>query len=498
MKNIVKVSLWLLIVLMATACGKPADTPNKDRADRAKRADDKHRGDIVIGVAWKKDSPFMRGVELATKELNNKNGMMSWRGGRKIRLVKDDRISYADSSKRDYQKFIHKVANSFAANRDVVAVIGHRSSSAAIPASVTYEKYGIVFIAPTSTNLELTNHNFKYVFRMLPDNEKMGEQLAAYCHNKGYERMAVLNDWGAYGEQLANSFIKSAVEKKNNIKIVFHRSFFPRKEDFLVIISEMRKKETDVIAELKKKDRHASVGIDAIFLSTGAKVGGKLIKQSREMGIEKPFVGGDSLEALEFLKPSNSLTAQEVKIIKKAAEKTVVPTVFNEHIFHAQKMIRNLLKENGIESDYQSAAKKLLRDSVGKVDENVVLLTVLDEHVEKVQQFINNFKDEYGEDEEPNRYASLGYDAIHLLAYAMNKAQSTVPIAVATRLRYMQEPWVGVTGVYHFKESGDSKDKKLYFKRLQNGKFEFVTEIHEPEIMQLIDKLKKVQSTTWR
>jgi len=44
------------------------------------------------------------------------------------------------------------------------------------------------------------------------------------------------------------------------------------------------------------------------------------------------------------------------------------------------------------------------------------LLTVLDEHVEKVQQFINNFKDEYGEDEEPNRYASLGYDAIHLLA----------------------------------------------------------------------------------
>jgi branched-chain amino acid transport system substrate-binding protein len=498
MKNIVKLSLWLLIVLMATACGKPADSPSQERADRAKKADNKHLGDIVIGVAWKKNSPFMRGVELAKKELNNKTAMMPWRGERKIRLVKDDRISYADSSRRDYQKFIHQVTNSFADNRDLVAVIGHRSSSAAIPASVTYEKYGIVFIAPTSTNLSLTNHNFKYVFRMLPDNEKMGEQLAAYCHHMGYKRMAVLNDWGAYGEQLADSFIKSAVDKPYNITIVFHSSFYPKKMDFLVILSELRKKETDVIAELKKKDPHASVGIDAIFLSTGAKVGGKLIKQSREMGIEHPFVVGDSLEALEFLKPSSSLTAQEVKSIKKAAEKTVVPTVFNEHIFYAQKMIRNLLKENGIESDYQSAAKKLLRESVGKVDENLVLLTVLDEHVEKVQQFINNFKNEYGEDEEPNRYAALGYDALHLLAYAMNKAQSTVPIAVATRLRYMQEPWVGVTGIYHFKENGDPKNKKFYFKRLENGKFEFVTEIHEPELMQLVDKLKKVQSTTWR
>jgi branched-chain amino acid transport system substrate-binding protein len=470
MNNRVIFSLSLVIILITTAsCGKPGKIALEERAQRAKIAD-KSQEDIVIGVAWKKDSPFLQGLELAIKELNNEGGI----NGRKIRIIVDDRISYAKTT-REKLKLVHKVANSFASNLDVVAVIGHRSSSVAIPASITYENDGIVFIAPTSTNLALTSHNFKFVFRMLPNNEKMGDQIANYCHNNGYKNIVVLNDWNAYGEELAFSFIQSAVEKPNNIKIVFHRSFFPNKMNFL-----------ELMAELKKKE------FDAIFLSTGAEIAGRLIKQSREMGIKQPFIGGDSLEYLELLEPSDSLTPEDVKLIKEAAEGTVVPTVFIEETLSLQKYFNQLLKENELEIT-QTLFNQLKKELAGKpelTEENVVLLEIFGEYLNKIQQFIDAFKKEYGK--EPHRLAALGYDSIYLLTDAMKNVQSTVPIRVATDLRYMSKPWVGVTGAHFFEEQGDIKNKKFYFKKLVNGKFQFMLEAHQLEIKEIIIQLKKL------
>jgi len=457
-------------MLITAACGKPGEIALDERAKRAKIAD-KSQEDIVIGVAWKKDGPFLQGVELAIKEINNEGGV----NGRKIKIIIDERISYA-KTEREKLKLVYKVANSFASNLDMVAVIGHRSSSVAIPASITYENEGIVFIAPTSTNLALTTHNFKFVFRMLPNNKKMGNQIANYCHNNGYKKMVVLNDWNAYGEELAFSFIQSAVEKPNNIQIVFHRSFFPKKTNFL-----------EIMAELKKKE------FDAIFLSNGsADVAGQIIKQSREMGLKQPFIGGDSLEYLELLEPSDSLTPEEVKLIKVAAEGTVVPTVFNENFLPLQKYFDQLLKENGVEIN-QIVFNQLKKDAtvkLGFTQENLVLLEIFGKYLNKVQQFIEVFRKEYGN--EPHRLAALGYDSIHMLTYAMKKGQSTIPIRVATRLRYMSDPWVGATGAHFFEEQGDIKNKKFYFKKLGNGKFQLKLEAHKPEIKEMIKQLKKL------
>jgi branched-chain amino acid transport system substrate-binding protein len=473
MNNRVILSLLLVLtVMIITGCGKPGESSVEERARRAKIAD-KSTDDIVIGIAWKKNTPFLEGIELAIKQINNKGGV----NGRKIRIIVDDRIGEAKTT-RQKLKLVRQVANSFASNLDMVAVIGHRYSSVAIPASITYEKQGLVFIAPTSTNLALTTHNFKFVFRMLPNNEKMGNQIASYCHDNGYQKMAVLNDWNPYGEELAASFIKNAVEKPNNIQIVFHRSFFPDKTDFL-----------EMMAELKKRE------FDAVFLSGSPETSGRLIQQSREMGIKKPFFGGDSLEFLELLKPSDSLTLEEVNLIKEAAKGTVVPTVFNEDIISLAKYFNQLLKEHGLEFN-QTVLNQLKTELAEKSEiseENLVLLEILEEYLNKIQQFIEDFRKEYGK--YPHRLAALGYDSIYLLTDAMKKVQSTVPIQVATHLRYMSEPWAGVTGAHIFEEDGDIKNKKFYFKKLENGKFQFMLSAHQLEINEIIMQIKKLSQT---
>jgi len=383
-----------------------------------------NQGDIVIGSAWSfTDTHFLQGVDLATQEVNGYGqsgyGIPIENQRRMIRIVKMESSAQNTSSILAKRISARNIARTFAAIPEVVAVIGHRSSSLALPASITYEYNGLIFFAPTATNLMLTNHDFKYVFRMLPNNEEMGNQIAAYCHYyKKYTKMIVLNDRGDYGEELANSFVTSAVNY--GIEIVYRLSFFPRRKEFAQLIADLKDKE-----------------FEAIFLSTGIGQGGKIIRQSRRMGIMQDFVGGDALGAAERL----------WKEAGTAAKGTVAPTVFN-----------NSLKI--------------------------------------VERFTEQFQEEYP-GTKPDHYAALGYDTIKLLSYAMEKAQSTVPIEVATYLHYMSEGWKGVTGLHRFKVDGEIHGKQLYFMELNKVcdnkgncevKYKLMPEAHLPYLYYSQDK----------
>jgi len=207
--------IWLIIILLIFGCSQSYEDSKKERAKMA----DESQGTIVVGVAWTgENSNFVRGALLAMKEINSDGGLLN---NRILQLlINSDEKAVLDSSLklRESQDIALKVANSFADNSDVIAVIGHRYSTLAIPASIVYQYHGLVFLAPTSTNIDLTNHQFDYVFQMHPNNEEMGKQLAAYCHKIGYKKMVILQDRSDYGTELADSFI-AYVEKKG-IKIV--------------------------------------------------------------------------------------------------------------------------------------------------------------------------------------------------------------------------------------------------------------------------------------
>jgi branched-chain amino acid transport system substrate-binding protein len=385
------------------------------------------KGEIVIGTAWALGQPLLKGVDLAVTEVNDRGGVniVDNEPNRKIRIEKINSLVTATTQALEARISARNLARTFSAMLEVVAVIGHRYSSLAIPASITYQYNGIVFFAPTSTNLMLTSHDFDYVFRMLPNNEEMAKQLAAYCKYYGrYQNMIVLNDRGDYGEELADSFINSAVEY--GIRIEYRRTFFVKQEYFANLIADL-------------KNRTISKKVNAIFMATNTETGGQIIKQSRRMSLmginEKgeqvkiPFIGGDSLANAEGLWDEAG----------KAAEGIVVPTVYNDKL-------------------------------------------------RIVQQFEKHFKEEYRDSQQPTQKAALGYDAVKLLVYAMDKADSIVPIEIATQLHYMSVGWKGVTGMHKYTETGELEGKQLYFMELKEdcktgkckGKFELINQGHLP------------------
>ncbi len=298
---------------------------------------------IFIGVAWPADRTdrFIDGLQLAVDEINENGGVKAsnrclvcqekqvpcgrcqkqglycevcdelsaqcnhckreqlhqgtlWgRRELKILLEQEAYMTEPDSRRRNfYQQLAYKVADRFIKNKDVIAVIGHPPSAEAVPASVIYQYHGLVFLAPASTNSMLTHPGFDTTFRTIPNNEQMADQLAGYCALNGkFKKMVLLNVRTTYGEELVDSFAKSAAQL--GIDIVHRSSFFANTGDFRKIIATFKDKE-----------------FDALFLAVSAKpTGALLIKQLREVDITQPIVGGDALysEALLALSGNHAL-----------------------------------------------------------------------------------------------------------------------------------------------------------------------------------------------
>ncbi len=168
---------------------------------------------------------------------------------------------------------------------------------------------------------------------------------------------------------------------------------------------------------------------DGIFLSTLPEAAANLIKQSRDMGIKDvPFVGVDEM--------NSPLLPQ---LAGAAAEGVAVPTVYDPRTASSLSSL----------------------------------------------QFIENYQRRFKQ--MPDTWAAQGYDAVKLLAYAMEESKSSVPLVVATTLRYL-EFWLGATGVHRFDRSGDMSGKLYRFNELKNGKFESVGSAH---MYYVLDKIKK-------
>ena len=172
---------------------------------------------------------------------------------------------------------------------------------------------------------------------------------------------------------------------------------------------------------------------DAIFIAGRLPASAFLIKQARDMGITVPIISGDGLDSPALM-----------MIAGRAANGTTVPTVFNPDL-------RQRLTQN----------------------------------------FVKRFNSKYGVI--PDTWAAQAYDAIQVLAGAIDESGSTVPIVVATTLRFL-ENWRGVTGTYSFTQTGDITEKPIFFKTVRNGTFEFL----KPELDDKVSVLDFVEESTLR
>lgn len=96
------------------------------------------------------------------------------------------------------------VANKFAADPQMVAIVGHVFSGSTEAAIPIYEKAGIVMVSPSATNPTLTQLGSKIFNRVVFHDNTQGQFAAKYIYDTlGVRKIATMHDGGAYGQGLA-------------------------------------------------------------------------------------------------------------------------------------------------------------------------------------------------------------------------------------------------------------------------------------------------------
>lgn len=290
--------IFLLIALLASSCSEPGSLSAQREATLGK-----HPEDAVIGVAWPfatRNDGFKEGLELALEEIN-RDGVM----GRQIRLVQEDDQSSVTAGLA--------IAQAFADNANMAAVIGHRSSAVAVPAARAYENAGLLLLAPSATSPSLTEPGNQLVFRLIPNDIQLGTDMAAYAQAQGYRNIAIFYANDEYGRGLANSFEDSA--KSYQLQII------DRVADY---------KNSVELKQLAAKWK--LLGCDAVFIAHTMPAGADFIVQLRAAGLDVPLMGGDGMDAQDLL-----------KIAGPAAENTVVASIFNPYA--ADEIVQSFVRK---------------------------------------------------------------------------------------------------------------------------------------------------------
>ena len=286
MINILKLIFTILILIeISISCNFYEDSQKK-RADYALSSEN----DIFIAAVGLNNNTnlFIDGIKLAAKQINKRSGLL----GKNIKLKIYD---YENSIKKS-KSIAYKIAN----NPKIFAVIGYPESITSIPAAITFEKNGILFISTGLTFNSFKQYDFLYSFRNVPSNKTIAEQIALFAKRNNYNRLVSFIDLNVYRQKLSNFFHEAAL--KQNLQIVYQKTYFSWQSNF---------KQT--LAEIKRDCK-----FDAIFLNGHISSAAAIIKEARQLGIQQPFITNFSFDS--------SLLWEYVG---NDAAGTIVPTVFD-------------------------------------------------------------------------------------------------------------------------------------------------------------------------
>ena len=207
------------------------------------------------------------GARLAVEELNAKGVVIN---GKKVKLQYMPEDDAADPKQAT-------AAATKLVDSNVAVVIGHLNSGATIPASRIYANAGIVQISPSSTNPKYTQQGFKTAFRVVANDAQLGRVLGQYAvKTLAAKNVAVIDDRTAYGQGVAEEFAKGV--KAAGGSVVASQYTNNKATDFNAILTAIKAKKPDVIF---------FGGMDA--------VGGPMLQQMKQLGINAKFMGGDGI-----------------------------------------------------------------------------------------------------------------------------------------------------------------------------------------------------------
>jgi branched-chain amino acid transport system substrate-binding protein len=129
----------------------------------------------------------------------------------------------------------------------VVGVVGHLNSGTTVPASKIYHSAGIPQISPSATTPLYTHQGFASAFRVVANDNMIGGILGRYAVvTLKARRVAVIDDRTAFGQGLADEFIKG-VKAAGATEIVSRQFTNDKASDFNAILTQVRSRNPDLI-----------------------------------------------------------------------------------------------------------------------------------------------------------------------------------------------------------------------------------------------------------
>jgi len=267
----VRLPLFAVLALTLTACGKSASehaAPSGELVVRIGASSPLTGPQAHLG----KDNE--NGTRMAIEDANTKGIVI---GGRKVRfeLISEDDQADPKAATIVAQKLVDNKVN---------GVIGHLNSGTTIPASKIYNDNGIVQISPSATAVNYTTQGYKTAFRVMANDAQQGHVLGEYAaKNLGAIKIAVIDDRTAYGQGLADEFIKAA--KDSGAEIVAHEYTSDKAVDFTAVLTAIKGKQPDLLFY---------GGMDA--------QAGPMAKQVKALALNLKFMMGDGGYTPEFVK----------------------------------------------------------------------------------------------------------------------------------------------------------------------------------------------------
>lgn len=205
------------------------------------------------------------GTRMAIEDANAKGVTI---GGKKVRfeLLSEDDQTDPRAATVVAQKLVDAKVN---------GIIGHLNSGTTIPASRIYSDNGIPQISPSATAVAYTTQGFKTAFRVMANDGQQGKVLGEFAaKNLGAKKIAVIDDRTAYGQGLADEFVKSA--QGHGAEVVAREYTTDKAVDFTAVLTSIKGKKPDLV-----------------FFGGMDPQGVPLVKQLKALGLNAKFMMGD-------------------------------------------------------------------------------------------------------------------------------------------------------------------------------------------------------------
>jgi branched-chain amino acid transport system substrate-binding protein len=327
------------------------------------------------------------GIELAQKQRPNVLGLP-------VRLIlvdnRSDKVEAATAVTRLVQK------------DKVHAIIGSYGSALSMSGGPVAQAAKVPVMGCSPTNPLVTIGN-DYYFRACFIDPFQGSVMAQFAFEKlGAKTAAIIQDVAQdYSVGLANFFREAFIELTGDPKaIVGFTSYQTGDRDFTAQLTYVANAKPDVVFA---PGYYADAAV--------------LVTQARSLGLDMPFLGGDTLEAPEFI---------------EIGGKDVEGVYFSTHY---------------------SADAPITPAS---------------------EEFVALYKSEFKK--QPNTFAALGYDCYMLVLDAIEKAGVVDPVAIRDAMAKTKD-FVGATGIITLDANGDAT-KSAVVLQVQNGEFKLVDVVH--------------------